>query len=228
MVAAALVRQVYDWNAFCEWRETRNLVAGILQQLRPLTAKRLLVSEQSRAELLERLDRLRANPLYVRRVIPDEPCYQEREIESFAATVSAHEPSLPAECIRFSIWLRGQSDYRIGNGAQVNGEIPGIAGFASAGMRHPHENEASTLFTLLLIELLSMAYGSNQFALNDAHLIMTRAFANAPHAVLDYEVMKRTRWRKRQDVPAAAHELGRFGMWQTLAEIAETLQRADV
>jgi len=223
VIAAALVDHIYSWNSVCDWRETRNLVASILRQLRPSRAKRLLQDASARETLRAALDELGANPLYSRRAVSEIPSYVVSTIRSFMEKLAEGASSIASECREFSTWLRGQSDFRIGATASIFAEIPGVTGIAIGGARHPHENEASTLFALMLVELLAMAYGSSRDTVNDAHLIMTRAFADFPWAVLEYEALRAARLRKRADVPAVQSDLGLRVMWLNMQELAEKL-----
>ena len=94
------------------------------------------------------------------------------------------------------------------------------------GQRHTRENEAQKSFALLLIELLTLSYGSGRNALSDAQLIMSRAFVNAPHAVLEFEALRSARWRKHEHVPAIQNEIVRQALWLNLDELAGKLENA--
>ena len=220
VIAAALVRYVYAWNAFCDWREVRNLAASILSELRPKVARRLSTDAAKRGSLIARLERLCETPLYVRRGPPlSEPSYAEREIRGFISKLSSPSASLPEDARDFGLWLREQSDYRVGPEASVFGDVPGADGFIAPGKRRPQEKEAAKLFALVLPALLRMAYGTKQNAVEDAYTIACRAFAAVPAAVPHYEVFRAARWRNAE-VPALASELGRAAIWLTLEEHA--------
>ena len=71
-----------------------------------------------------------------------------------------------------------------------------------------------------------MAYGSRHSAVSDAYLIATRLLANAPEdAVSGFENFRAASWRKRADVPAIEHPVGRYGMWLNLDEFASLLEK---
>jgi hypothetical protein len=217
VVAAALVQYVYDWNGFCDWRETRNMVASILSQLRPVVARRLVADKQQRTVVIKKLESLRRSALY---------SALAKDIDVFVAKLSEGDANLLVDCTHFASWLRGESDFRIGPTATVFVEIPGIGRrHAIGGRRHPRENEAVTHLELLLPLLLRMIYGSPRSALRDADLIVRRALENVPHAVPKFEALRAKRWRKIELASTLASELGRSSVWLTLEKLAQNLEQ---
>jgi hypothetical protein len=216
VVAAALVQYVYDWNGFCDWRETRNLLASILADLRPVVARRLMAHEQQRTGLIEKLESLRRRELYSN---------LSKDIDGFIAKLRAGDENSLVDCKHFASWLRGQSDFRIGSTAAVFVEIPGVWSHAIGGKRHPRENEAATHLELLLPLLLRMIYGSSRSALSDADRIVSRALENVPHAIPTFEALRAKRWRKIELASTLASELGRNSVWLTLEELAQNLEQ---